>query len=396
MFSVMCTKKPFWYSLLLVVSMESEFSSVSSSGSSSVSSSGSSSVSSSPTATSPQRPKLRKLRKLRRREQSSTDALRALASDASRAGLELLGVHGQLHDHLAQIASNSQSCDRLNTRASAADRTLGLLRDGFDALTEQMDQDRESALSTASVADGAVAYQRRLARRLAESDATLGRGVAEARRTAEEAADSAREATGAAHARMDQMGADMNALMQENDALKTKVEGLASRNEWLHSKMETYESQLEAGAASRLKMERVLARVLGEMERLTLAVADHKRHNQESFDRLGEQVGQASGLGERLGQLGRMQAGTVAGVEALRAEVRKNERTMLQASSRSGELRKDVDTALTAVATEMRGGLVVTMGLEERLGSVEAGLDARFGVVSEAIRALSAVVSTST
>lgn len=304
-------------------------------------------------------------------------------------------MHGQLHDHLGQIAKNTQSCDRLKVRAAAADRTLGLLRDGFDALTEQMDQDRASALSTAKTADGAVSYQRRLARKLAESSDTLERGVAEAQRTAEEAADSAREATGATHARMDQMVADMKTLMQENDALKTKVEGLASRNEWLYSKMETYQSQLEAGAASRLQMEQVLAKVIGEMERLTLAVADNKRHNQEGFDRLGEQVGQASGLGERVGQLSRVQAGTEAGVEALRAEVRKNERTMLQASKRSGELRKDVDAALTAVATEMRGGLIVTKGLEERLGSVEAGLDARFGVVSEAIRALSAVVSTS-
>ena len=58
--------------------------------------------------------------KTRRRVQTSTDALRA-SHQASRAGLELLGVHGQLHDHLAKV-------HHLESRLRRLRNTLELLR----------------------------------------------------------------------------------------------------------------------------------------------------------------------------------------------------------------------------------------------------------------------------
>ena len=98
-------------------------------------------------------------------------------------------MHGQLHDQLKQISGMTQKCDHL-------DRTVALLREGFDALSLQLDEDRNSALSTAKKCDSAVANQRRMARKLNESIDVLKSGIAEALHSAETASIYAMPAPG--------------------------------------------------------------------------------------------------------------------------------------------------------------------------------------------------------
>ena len=61
-------------------------------------------------------------------------ALRALATRAGEAGRELMGVHTQLHQQ--------------RSRVETVETTMHLLQEGFHALTETQDNDRELNYTT--------------------------------------------------------------------------------------------------------------------------------------------------------------------------------------------------------------------------------------------------------
>ena len=293
-------------------------------------------------------------------------------------------MHGQLHDQLKQISGMTQKYDHL-------DRTIELLREGFDAIALQLDQDRSSALSTAKTCDSVVAKQRRMARKLNESVEVLKAGISEALQSAEAAAQGCHDAASSSRTQANQMSDELRRLSQENESLKVKVEETNSRNVWLQSKMETLQSRLATSEAARQQTDHTLARLVTEMEQLTSAVTANQKKLQEGIQQLNGRLDDVEHLAEERQES--FQSHHLVGVEELQREMRKNEKVLLLATSRQAKLKTHIDAALTALATETRAGLLLTQNLEERQSATEAGLDQRFGAVSEAVRALAAVVA---
>jgi DNA repair exonuclease SbcCD ATPase subunit len=320
-------------------------------------------------------------------------ALRALATRAGEAGRELLGVHTQLHQQ--------------TTRVETAEHTLQLLQEGFGALTDAQDNDREHVHLIAEQNEKVEQRQVRVLRRLKALKGRLEKEVKAMKEANIETLQHSQAVSDEAKQRSDLLSTEVRHRMEElqtkNSTLEQQVESLTVKNQWLTDTVGTLKTELDTTRTEVRDQGNITARMIGEMERITTAVdsiGQRQRNSAKDLEKRLEdstktatnrQVAFQSTMEETLQHL----------VDELERKAADTNITLRASLKRQSSLRASVDDALTALATELRASLSMTQTVEkkaeaivENMSSVATENNVRFDAISQAIQALAAVVDT--
>ena len=323
----------------------------------------------------------------------SAMALRALATRAGEAGRELLGVHTQLHQQ--------------TTRVETAEHTLQLLQEGFGALTDAQDNDREHVHLIAEQNEKVEQRQVRVLRRLKALKGRLEKEVKAMKEANIETLQHSQAVSDEAKQRSDLLSTEVRHRMEElqtkNSTLEQQVESLTVKNQWLTDTVGTLKTELDTTRTEVRDQGNITARMIGEMERITTAVdsiGQRQRNSAKDLEKRLEdstktatnrQVAFQSTMEETLQHL----------VDELERKAADTNITLRASLKRQSSLRASVDDALTALATELRASLSMTQTVEkkaeaivENMSSVATENNVRFDAISQAIQALAAVVDT--
>lgn len=302
-------------------------------------------------------------------------ALRALATRAGEAGRELLGVHTQLHQQAQRV--------------DAAERTADLLQEGFNALTDAQDGDREVTYALSTGVDKIEERQVRILRRTKNLKIRLEKEVTATREMNAETAKRSKVA--------------FDELRAKNMELQSLVESLEAKNQWFEEALQTTNKELETTKNEVREQNKLTVRLVCEMERITAAVDGIDQRQRIVADDLMQRVDDSFKTNEtnNVSFHETMQEATRVLNDELQRKSEEMNLSLRACVKRQSMLRASVDDALTALATELRASLSMTQAVEKKCESIVDGMSTvgsdnnmRFDVISQAIQALAAVIDT--
>jgi len=310
-------------------------------------------------------------------------ALRALATRAGEAGRELMGVHTQLHQQ--------------RTRVETVETTMHLLQEGFHALTETQDNDREVNYTTVNQMNTIEERQVRILRRLKAFKGRLANEMVIAKKNNLETLQTTQLLS-------EEYIEKFKGLTTKNQTLEQEVNNLKVKNGWLGETVKTLSTELDSTRHDVQEQNKMTARVLSEMDRITAAVQAMGQRQTSQFEQMDQKI--ATVETRVSDQNSSFHQTMQEKIDYLMNDVQQRSDDMavkLRASvKRQSLLRGSVDEALTALATELKASLSMTRAVEHKcesiadtIGGTENENNLRFDAISQAIQALAAVVDDS-
>ena len=314
-------------------------------------------------------------------------ALRSLATRAGEAGRELMGVHTQLHQQSARV--------------STTETTLSLLQEGFHALTDAQDLDRDTCAAVGTKIETIENRQIRILRRIKQFKVRLEKEITAAQTKESKNRKEAQQRNEAVAAATRQKLKEMEL---KNNALENTVNSLQVENQWMKETLKTNTAVLETTRQEVREQNKSTGRLITEMEKMTTALVHSEKRHQLRSEELDKTVFDATATME---EKHRCATRTVEeSIQQLSATVEQKSNDMhikVRASAqRQNLLRASVDDALTALATELKATLTMTRTVEQKFDRIVDSVDVataennmRFDAISQAIQALAAVVDDS-
>ena len=189
-------------------------------------------------------------------------------------------------------------------------------------------------------------------------------------------------------------GDALKTLRAENEELRAAMASRTSEIAWLQSNLETAKGDLASCQARLADQDQIVARLVGQVERLSHAVRGNEAAATRQFDVLADKFAAVSTLVESQGNTF-VEAQRTA-LAALGSDLRTRSdgaaAGLRAVQKRVATMRSDVDNALTALVSELKAALVALRALEARATKTETDSSARFDAVAQAVSALAAAI----